>query len=83
MKHIVRKVVSAEGRNILGYGVFRNFAVGHIPPSSSINIRDCSDLKDSRPLHIQGKTYRLLGLHEDPYAAQSEAIRLSAKKFVP
>ncbi len=83
MKHAVRKVVSAEGKETLGYGVFHNYAVEHISEAGSVNIRSCSELDDSRPLYAQNKSIRLLSLHDNQYAANTQAILLSQRKFAP
>lgn len=71
MKHAVRKV-EGDKREELGFGVFPAYLVRERPISAVINIGLCSEIDDPRPLHVQGKAFRLLGLY--PTEAQAKAV---------
>jgi hypothetical protein len=84
MKHVVRKVISTDRRETLGYGVFMAWNVAGVPESGSISIVHCSDPSDNRPLHEQpGKAYKMKGLHKTPETAKSQALQLSVQKVQP
>lgn len=77
MDHVVRRVIDAEGKKTLGYGVFRAFQVERVPEQGPVDIKDCADLEDKRPLREQQKRHRLLDLCKTLGEASLKARQLS------
>ncbi len=76
MKYVVHKV-EGSNRKEFGFGVFPAYQIGDRPTSIAVSIRSCSEIGDSRPLHVQGKALRLLGLYPSEPVANQEAKRLT------